>query len=75
MTVTFDGGIRRGAVHGRQVCVRGAADGTPGAARALSIFKREIDITMAQIRAPKISDLGPQFLMWKDDEDLKRKRR
>jgi L-lactate dehydrogenase (cytochrome)/(S)-mandelate dehydrogenase len=30
---------------------------------------------MAQMGAPKIADLGPQFLMWKDEEDLRRNRR
>ena len=39
------------------------------------IFRREIDISMAQMGAPKIADLGPQFLMWKDEEDLRRNRR
>jgi (S)-mandelate dehydrogenase len=88
MTVMFDGGIRRGmdavvalcmgakfVFVGRPTLYGVAAGGTPGAAKALSIFKREIDITMAQIGAPKITDLGPQFLMWKDVEDLKRNRR
>ena len=42
---------------------------------ALNIFRREIDLSMAQMGAPKISDLGPQFLMWKDEEDLRRNRR
>ena len=88
MTVMFDGGIRRGmdaivalcmgakfVFVGRPTLYGVAAGGTPGAARALSIFKREIDITMAQMGAPKIADLGPQFLMWKDVEDLQRNRR
>jgi L-lactate dehydrogenase (cytochrome)/(S)-mandelate dehydrogenase len=30
---------------------------------------------MAQMGATQISDLGPQFLMWKDIEDLQRNRR
>src|SRR5882672_8072039 len=88
MTVMFDGGIRRGldaiialcmgakfVFVGRPTLYGVAAGGTPGAARALGIFRREIDITMAQMGAPKIADLGPQFLMWKDVEDLQRNRR
>ena len=51
------------------------AGGIPGAKMALNIFRREIDLSMAQMGAPKISDLGPQFLMWKDEEDLRRNRR
>jgi len=88
MTVMFDGGIRRGmdavvalcmgakfVFVGRPTLYGVAAGGTPGAAKALGIFKREIDITMAQMGAPRIADLGPQFLMWKDVEDLQRNRR
>ena len=51
------------------------AGGIPGAAKALQIFRREIDISMAQMGATKIADLGPQFLMWQDEEDLRRNRR
>ncbi len=40
---------------------------SPGAAKALQIFRREVDLSMAQIGATEIADLGPQFLMWKDD--------
>jgi len=88
MTVMFDGGIRRGmdavialctgakfVFVGRPTLYGVTAGGIPGAAKALSIFRREIDITMAQIGATKIADLGPQFLMWKDEEDLRRNRR
>jgi L-lactate dehydrogenase (cytochrome)/(S)-mandelate dehydrogenase len=88
MTVMFDGGIRRGmdavialctgakfVFVGRPTLYGVTAGGVPGAAKALSIFRREIDITMAQIGATKIADLGPQFLMWKDEEDLRRNRR
>ena len=38
-------------------------------------FFMDVDLTMAQIGATKISDLGPQFLMWKDEEDLRRNKR
>jgi len=88
MTVMLDGGIRRGmdavvalclgakfVFVGRPTLYGVAAGGTPGAAKALAIFRREIDITMAQMGAAKIADLGPQFMMWKDEEDLRRNRR
>ncbi|HEY6982228.1 alpha-hydroxy acid oxidase [Reyranella sp.] len=85
MTLMFDGGIRRGMdaivalCLGARFCFVGrptlygvTAGGTAGAAKALQIFRREIDITMAQIGATRIADLGPQFMMWKDEEDLRR---
>jgi (S)-mandelate dehydrogenase len=88
MTVMFDGGIRRGmdaivalcmgarfVFVGRPTLYGVTAGGTPGAAKALGIFKREIDITMAQMGATRMADLGPQFLMWKEEEDLRRNRR
>ena len=61
--------------QGRPTLYGVAAGGVPGAAKALQIFRREIDLTMAQIGAAKIADLGPQFMMWKDEEDLRRNRR
>jgi (S)-mandelate dehydrogenase len=88
MTLMLDGGVRRGLdaliaiCMGAKFCFVGrptlygvTAGGLPGAAKALQIFRREIDISMAQMGAPKIADLGPQFLMWKDEEDLRRNRR
>ena len=79
MTVMFDSGIRRGSdvitalclgakfvFVGRPTLYGVAAGGCAGAARALDIFRNEIDLTMAQMGAPDIKSLGPQFLMWKD---------
>ncbi|MDH2357656.1 alpha-hydroxy acid oxidase [Bradyrhizobium sp. SSUT112] len=76
MTVMLDGGVRRGlhalialcmgakfVFQGRPTLYGVTAGGVAGAAKALAIFRREIDIGMAQIGAPKIADLGPQFLM------------
>ena len=60
---------------GRPTLYGVTAGGIPGADEALGIFRREIDLSMAQMGAPKIADLGPQFLMWKDEEDLRRNRR
>jgi hypothetical protein len=83
MTLMLDGGVRRGmdaivalcsgarfVFVGRPTLYGVAAGGIPGAAKALGIFRREVDITLAQIGAAKIADLGPQFLMWKDEEDF-----
>jgi L-lactate dehydrogenase (cytochrome)/(S)-mandelate dehydrogenase len=88
MTVMFDGGIRRGldaiialcmgakfVFQGRPTLYGVTAGGIPGAKMALGIFRKEIDISMAQIGATKISDLGPHYLMWKDTEDLRRNQR
>jgi (S)-mandelate dehydrogenase len=88
MTVMFDGGIRRGldaliaicmgakfVFQGRPTLYGVTAGGVPGASKALAIFRREIDLSMAQIGAAKIADLGPHYLMWKDEEDLRRNRR
>ena len=88
MTVMFDGGIRRGldaiialcmgakfVFQGRPTLYGVTAGGVPGAKSALGIFRREIDISMAQMGATKIADLGPHYLMWKDEEDLRRNRR
>ena len=88
MTVMFDGGIRRGldaiialcmgakfVFQGRPTLYGVTAGGVEGAKTALGIFRREVDISMAQMGATKISDLGPQYLMWKDVEDLRRNRR
>jgi L-lactate dehydrogenase (cytochrome)/(S)-mandelate dehydrogenase len=88
MTVMFDGGIRRGldaiialcmgakfVFQGRPTLYGVTAGGVQGAKTALGIFRREIDISMAQMGATRISDLGPHYLMWKDEEDLRRNRR
>jgi L-lactate dehydrogenase (cytochrome)/(S)-mandelate dehydrogenase len=88
MTVMFDGGIRRGldavialcmgakfVFQGRPTLYGVTAGGVEGAKAALGIFRREVDLSMAQMGAAKIADLGPQFLMWKDEEDLRRNRR
>jgi L-lactate dehydrogenase (cytochrome)/(S)-mandelate dehydrogenase len=47
----------------------------PGASRALGIFRDEVDRALAQMGAPDLKSLGPQFLMWKDLDDLKRNAR
>lgn len=88
MTVMFDGGIRRGldaiialcmgakfVFQGRPTLYGVTAGGVEGAKAALGIFRREIDISMAQLGATRIADLGPHYMMWKDEEDLRRNRR
>ena len=88
MTVMLDGGIRRGldalialcmgakfVFQGRPTLYGVTAGGVQGAKAALGVFRREIDISMAQMGATRISDLGPHYLMWKDEEDLRRNRR
>lgn len=79
MTVMLDGGIRRGlhaliaicagakfVFQGRPTLYGVTAGGVMGATKALEIFRREIDLGMAQIGAATIADLAPQFLMRKD---------
>jgi L-lactate dehydrogenase (cytochrome)/(S)-mandelate dehydrogenase len=88
LTVMYDSGIRRGSdviaalclgaryvFVGRATLYGAAAGGTAGAARALAIFRDEIDRTMAQIGAANIKSLGPQFLFWGHPDDLRRNTR
>jgi len=88
MTVMYDSGIRRGSdvivalclgakfvFVGRHTLYGVAAGGVPGASRALGIFRDEVDRALAQMGAPDLKSLGPQFLMWKDLDDLKRNAR
>ena len=86
MTLMLDGGVRRGAdvitalclgakfiFMGRPTLYGAAAGGTAGATKALGIFRREVDLIMAQIGAPDLAALGPHYLMW--DEDRRRNAR
>ena len=85
MTVMYDGGVRRGSdviialclgakfvFVGRPTLYGVVAGGCAGAARAFGIFRNEIDLVMANMGAPDIKSLGPQFLMWENPDDLKR---
>lgn len=80
MTLMLDGGIRRGSdvltalclgakfvFLGRPTLYGLVAGGEAGAAKAMSILKREIELTMAQMGAPTLADLGPDFV-WDPDE-------
>ncbi len=75
MTLMLDGGIRRGSdvvtafclgakfiFLGRPTLYGLVAGGQAGAAKALSILQREVELTMAQIGCTEISQLGPDFL-------------
>jgi len=77
LTLMLDGGVRRGAdvvialcmgakfvFLGRPTLYGAAAGGMAGVKRAITILRDEIDITQAQIGAPRLADLGPQLLMW-----------
>ncbi|MET4699930.1 (S)-mandelate dehydrogenase [Constrictibacter sp. MBR-5] len=85
MTLMLDSGIRRGSdvvialcmgakfvFLGRPTLYGAAAGGVPGVARALTIVREELDMTMAQMGAPTLADLGPHFMMWDRPEDLRR---
>jgi (S)-mandelate dehydrogenase len=85
LTVMYDSGIRRGSdviialclgakfvFMGRPTLYCVAAGGVAGASRALQMLKQEIGTAMAQLGAPDIASIGPQFLMWNDAADLSR---
>jgi (S)-mandelate dehydrogenase len=88
MTLMLDSGIRRGSdvvtamCLGAKFCFVGrmtlygvAAGGEPMAGRALEIMRNEIDLVMGNMGAPDIPSLGPDFLMWDDEADLRRNTR
>ena len=72
----LDSGVRRGSdivaalclgadfvLTGRATLYGAAAGGLPGVKKAVSILQREIDLTMGQLGAVTLSDLGPRFLL------------
>jgi len=80
MTLMLDGGVRRGSdvltalclgakfvFLGRPTLYGLVAGGEAGAAKATSILQREIELTMKQMGAPTLADLGPDFV-WDPDE-------
>ncbi|MCW5747350.1 MAG: alpha-hydroxy-acid oxidizing protein [Alphaproteobacteria bacterium] len=88
MTLMLDSGVRRGVdalialclgakfvFVGRATLYGAAAGGRAGAAKAVEILRREIDLTMGQIGCPSLDQLGPDFLMWDRDEDRRRNQR
>jgi L-lactate dehydrogenase (cytochrome)/(S)-mandelate dehydrogenase len=85
LTVMFDSGIRRGSdvivalclgakyvFAGRFTLYGAAAGGTAGASHALAILRDEIGRNMAQMGAPDILSLGPQFLSWTQPDEIRR---
>jgi L-lactate dehydrogenase (cytochrome)/(S)-mandelate dehydrogenase len=87
MTLMLDGGVRRGAdaiialalgaklvFLGRPTLYGVVAGGEAGAAKAIGILQNEINLIMAQIGCPSLAQLGPDFVLW-DDDELRRNRR
>ena len=79
MTVFVDSGFRRGSdvvkalalgahavLIGRATLYGVAAGGEAGAARAIALFREEIDRVMALIGARSVAELGPEFLHFTD---------
>ena len=79
LTVLVDSGFRRGSdvvkalalgAHavqiGRATLYGVAAGGHAGAARAIAIFREEIDRVMALIGCPSVAKLGPEYLHFVD---------
>jgi (S)-mandelate dehydrogenase len=71
----LDSGIRRGAdiltaialgadfaFVGRATLYGAAAGGLPGVRKAISILRKEIEITMAQIGCPSLDQLDASFV-------------
>ena len=88
MTLMLDSGIRRGSdvvtamCLGAKFCFVGrmtlygvAAGGEAMAGHAIGILKNEVDLVMGNMGAPDIKSLGPDFLMWDDQADLRRNTR
>ena len=88
MTLMLDSGIRRGSdvvtamCLGAKFCFVGrmtlygvAAGGEAMSGTALNILKNEVDLVMGNMGAPDIKSLGPDFLMWDDQADLRRNTR
>lgn len=86
MTLMLDGGVRRGSdvvtafclgakfiFLGRPTLYGLVAGGQTGAAKAMSILQREVELTMAQIGCTEISQLGPDFL-YQDPTEPRRNR-
>ncbi len=88
MTLMLDSGVRRGSdvvtalCLGAKMCFVGrmtlygvCAGGEAMASHALGILKNEVDLVMGNMGAPDIKSLGPDFLMWDDQADLRRNTR
>jgi L-lactate dehydrogenase (cytochrome)/(S)-mandelate dehydrogenase len=81
VTLMLDSGVRRGVdamiarcfgaqmvFVGRATLYGAVAGGLDGAKQALGFMSNEIDMNLAQIGCPQFDDLGPDYLLWDDDE-------
>jgi (S)-mandelate dehydrogenase len=81
VTLMLDSGVRRGVdamiarcfgaqmvFVGRATLYGAVAGGLDGAKQALGFMSNEIDMNLAQIGCPRFDDLGPDYLLWDDDE-------
>ncbi len=88
MTVMLDSGVRRGAdalvalclgaefvFVGRPTLYGAVSGGLDGAKHAIGILRDEIDLTMGQAGLASLNDLGPDFLLSDDLDELRRNRR
>jgi isopentenyl diphosphate isomerase/L-lactate dehydrogenase-like FMN-dependent dehydrogenase len=57
---------------GRATLYGVVAGGKAGASKAISILRREIDLTLGQIGCPSIDHLGPDFVMRDQPEERRR---
>jgi L-lactate dehydrogenase (cytochrome)/(S)-mandelate dehydrogenase len=87
MTLMLDGGVRRGAdaiialalgaklvFLGRPTLYGVVAGGEAGAAKAIGILQNEINLIMSQIGCPSLGQLGPDFVLWDEDETRRNRR-
>ena len=87
MTLMLDSGIRRGsdivtalcmgakfAFVGRWTLYGVTAGAEAGARHAVDMISKEVGCVMTQMGAPDIRTLGPDFLFWNTQDDLKRNR-
>jgi len=88
MTLMLDSGVRRGVdalialclgakfvFVGRATLYGATVGGQAGAAKAINILRREIDLTLGQIGCPSLDRLGSDYLLHEREDDWQRNRR
>lgn len=88
MTLMLDSGVRRGVdalialclgakfvFVGRATLYGATVGGQAGAAKAINILRREIDLTLGQIGCPSLDRLGSDYLLHEREDDWRRNRR
>ena len=88
MTLMLDSGVRRGVdalialclgakfvFVGRATLYGATVGGQAGAAKAINILRREIDLTLGQIGCPSLDQLGADYLLHDREDDWRRNRR